>query len=87
MTAKEINFEEGFLRLEEILEKMNSGKVPLDDSLKLYEEADHLIALLSTHLSKAETRIETLIKKRDGTLVLDENENPKTESFALAHDD
>ncbi|NBT60072.1 exodeoxyribonuclease VII small subunit, partial [bacterium] len=31
-------FEKGFSRLEEILDRMNSGKVPLEESLKLYEE-------------------------------------------------
>ena len=38
-----MKFEEAYRRLEEILEKMNSGKASLDDSLKLYEEADKLI--------------------------------------------
>jgi len=34
----EKTFEKAFKRLEEILEKMNEGKVSLDESLKLYEE-------------------------------------------------
>lgn len=59
-------FEEGFARLEEILERMNSGKVPLDESLKLYEEADKLLASLGKELSGAEKRIEMLVKKREG---------------------
>ena len=35
----EFNFEESFKRLEEILDVMNEGKVPLKDSLSLFEEA------------------------------------------------
>ena len=59
-------FETGFTRLEEILDRMNSGKVPLDESLKLYEEADKLLASLGKELVSAEKRIEVLVKKRDG---------------------
>lgn len=77
----DFNFEQAFTRLEEILEKMNSGNVPLDDSLKLYEEADQLISLCNTRLTHVEQRIETLIKKRDGSLEIDEEGMPKTQSF------
>ncbi|MCH9610834.1 MAG: Exodeoxyribonuclease 7 small subunit [Chlamydiales bacterium] len=58
-------FEAGFGRLEEILDKMNSGKVPLEESLKLYEEADKLLGSLGEELSQAEKKIEMLVKKRD----------------------
>ena len=37
------SFENSFARLETLLELMNTGTVSLDDSLKLYEEADTLI--------------------------------------------
>lgn len=79
--SEEINFEKSFLRLEEILAKMNSGNVSLDDSLKLYEEADLLIHSCSDRLSKAEKRIERLIKKRNGELDVDEENRPKTALF------
>ena len=78
---KEFNFEKSFARLEEILDRMNSGKVTLDESLTLYEEADTLIAACSSRLNGVETRIETLIKKRSGEIVLNEREQPKTEAF------
>ena len=78
---QEINFEKSFGRLEEILEKINSGKSSLDDSLKLYEEADKLIGLCSSRLKEAEEKVETLIKSRNGEVALDENETPLTEAF------
>ncbi len=74
-------FEEAYARLEEILAKMNSGKVPLDDSLKLYEEADKLIASCNKRLNEAEKKIEMLIKSRSGDLVLDDNDEPILEEF------
>jgi len=81
MTEKDFNFEKAFARLEAILDRMNSGNVSLDESLKLYEEADQLIAGCGSRLTAVEGRIEALIKKRDGELELDENANPQTEAF------
>ncbi len=81
MSEQEFNFERAFARLESILERMNSGNVSLDESLKLYEEADKLIGGCGTRLSAVEERIETLIKKRDGSLDLDEKGSAQTEAF------
>ena len=81
---QDFNFERSFSRLEEILEKMNSGNVSLDESLKLYEEADRLIAGCSQKLNHAEAKIEMLIKKRDGELELDSEGRPCIESLQEA---
>lgn len=77
-----MNFEDAYKRLEEILEKMNSGKASLDDSLKLYEEADTLIGSCNKRLTEAEKKIETLLKQRSGELVLDEEGAPKTQDLS-----
>lgn len=74
-------FEEAYARLEEILEKMNSGKISLDDSLKLYEEADKLIGSCNKRLTEAEKKIEMLLKNRSGELVLNESGNPITQEY------
>jgi len=76
-----MKFEEAYSRLEEILEKMNSGKASLDDSLKLYEEADKLIVTCQQKLSEAEKKIEMMIKNRNGEVVLDEAGNPTVQAF------
>jgi exodeoxyribonuclease VII small subunit len=78
----EFSFEHAYARLEQILEKMNSGKVSLDESLKLYEEADLLITACSKRLNEAEQKIETLIKNRQGELELNERGEPLTQSFS-----
>lgn len=82
MTKKTSSFETSFSRLEEILEKMNSGSLGLEDSLKLYEEADALITNCSQQLNHAEKKIEELIKKRNGNLETSENETVKTQEFS-----
>lgn len=76
-----LSFEVGFLRLEEILEQLNATDVALEQSLKLYEEADQLIATLSGKLSQAEKKVEQLIKNRQGALVLDDTGAPKREDI------
>ena len=77
----QISFESAYERLEAILEKMNSGKVALEESLKLYEEADQLISCCNKRLSEAEKKIEILVKNRDGELLLDPSGKPQTQPF------
>jgi exodeoxyribonuclease VII small subunit len=81
MTQETLSFEQAFERLEQILEKMNSGKTPLEDSLKLFEEAEGLIRSCNGRLNASEQRIEALVKQR-GQIVLDGDLRPKTENFA-----
>lgn len=83
-SQKETNFEEAFKRLEQILERMNSGSVGLDESLKLYEEADRLITTCNKRLNDAERKIEVLIKNRNGDLTLGANQQPQTQDFPHA---
>ena len=75
-----ISFENAFARLEQILEKMNSGKTPLEESLKLFEEAETLIQTCGTRLTAAEQKIEQLIKNK-GEIALDAEQNPRLEPF------
>ena len=83
MSEENLNFEKSFSRLEEILNRMNSGKATLDESLKLYEEADSLISLCSSRLETCETKIEMLMKKREGGLETDANQKPRLKEFQL----
>ncbi len=78
---KQQTFETSFSRLEEILGKLNDGQVGLDDSLKLYEEANGLIIGCNKRLNDAEQRIETLVKTRQGELVTNEQGLPQTTPY------
>jgi exodeoxyribonuclease VII small subunit len=75
------SFEEAFKRLEEILEKINSGATTLEESLELYEEADKLMIECSKKLSEAEAKVEMLIKNRTGELQLGQDNKPLTQDF------
>ena len=76
-----LNFESSFARLEQILERMNSSTITLDESLKLFEEGDKLIGNCNQRLTQAERTVETLIKSRSGELALNPNQTPATAPF------
>lgn len=76
-----LSFEEAFARLENILQQLNNGTVSLDESLKLYKEADELIVACSKRLNDAERTIEILVKNRNGELILGNDEKPITQDY------
>jgi exodeoxyribonuclease VII small subunit len=81
--AEHISFEAAFSRLEQILERMNSNGISLDESLRLFKEADKLIAICNGKLSCAEREVEMLIKNRQGNLVLGSDQRPSTQDFEI----
>lgn len=54
---KTIDFESAMKRLEEIVEKLDSEKTTLDESIKLYEEGKKLIVICNDKLNNAQNRI------------------------------
>lgn len=78
--TEEMSFEDAYQRLEEILEKMQSGKANLEQALSLYEEADQLIKICSSRLQKAEARIQKIAKNQHGEEIFtDEGELEMTD--------
>lgn len=80
-TLTATSFEAAFARLEAILEKLNQGTVSLDDTIKLYEEADQLILVCNKRLNEAERKIEILVKNRNGELALNNEGRPLTQDY------
>jgi exodeoxyribonuclease VII small subunit len=60
-------FEECLQRLEVIVKEMEKGDLPLEQSLKLFEEGVTLSASCRKELEEAEGKIEILLKE-DGKL-------------------
>lgn len=67
MEASLPKFEECLQRLEVIVKEMERGDIPLEQSLKLFEEGVALSASCRKELEEAENRIEILLKE-DGSL-------------------
>jgi len=64
--AKE-KFEEALDRLEEIVKRMESGDMTLEESLKAFEEGIKLSRLCAKKLDEADRRVELLLRE-DGEL-------------------
>ncbi len=61
MSAKKPSFEESMERLEEIVRTLEKGEVPLEESLKLFEEGTKLARLCDATLTEAEKKVTLLI--------------------------
>lgn len=69
-------FEQSLKRLEEIVELLEQGDVPLDDALKMYEEGIALSKACVEKLTQAELRLKKLAKDMQGNFRLIEEEEP-----------
>ncbi len=58
---KEITFENALERLEKIIEMLESGDAPLDDSLALFQEGVNLVKICNEKLEKAENAVAQLV--------------------------
>ena len=66
MSEPSKTFEDSIHRLEEIVQKMESGDLPLEESLKLFEEGTNLVKSSNKLLDEAELKVAKLIKGADG---------------------
>ncbi len=66
-------FEAAMARLEEIASLLEEGSAPLEQSLKLFEESNELLAFCVAKLDEAEKKIKVLSKTAEG-LSTDESE-------------
>jgi exodeoxyribonuclease VII small subunit len=62
------SFEESLKKLETIVDQLEKGDLPLEDSLRLFEEGVGLSAVCKQELDAAEGKVQILIKQRDGSL-------------------
>jgi exodeoxyribonuclease VII small subunit len=64
----DLKFEECLARLEQIVAALESGRLPLEESLKVFEEGVALARHCGRYLEEAERRIELLAKDDTGAL-------------------
>jgi exodeoxyribonuclease VII small subunit len=66
--TKKIDFESALKRLEEIVKSLETGDLPLDKSLELFEEGVKLSRFCHARLDEADRKVEILVKKDDGRM-------------------
>ena len=69
MSQKKPTFEENMKRLEEIVRAMERGEVPLEESLKLFQEGTELVRTCGKLLDEAQLQIKKITAGADGTPV------------------
>jgi exodeoxyribonuclease VII small subunit len=63
----QMSFEEALRALEGVVRQLESGEVPLDDSISLYETGEKLRAACQARLDAASARIERIVAAGDGS--------------------
>ncbi len=60
------SFEASIERLNEIIRELEAGNIPLDDTLKIFEEGIRLTDACRKQLAEAEDKVKTLISTHQG---------------------
>lgn len=62
----DLSFEDALARLEGIVQRLESGQAPLEESISLYEEGARLKAHCEARLKAAQLRVEKIVVGADG---------------------
>ena len=68
-TAQPVDFETAMRDLEEIVERLEQGDLPLEESLAAFERGVTLTRTCQSALKEAEQKVEILLKKAGETAV------------------
>lgn len=65
-----MSFEEALTELEKIVRGLESGQQKLEDAIAAYERGSELKRHCETRLAEAESRVQAIVARADGTLGL-----------------
>jgi exodeoxyribonuclease VII small subunit len=66
--SEQKSFESSLRELEQIVEQLEAGDLPLEQSLDLFEQGVRLSRECQRRLDEAEQKVEILLKGDDGTI-------------------
>jgi len=69
MNQNNASFESNMQRLEQIVRAMERGDVPLEESLKLFQEGTELVRTCNQLLEKAQLQVKKIMTAPDGSPV------------------
>jgi exodeoxyribonuclease VII small subunit len=61
-------FEESLKQLEKIVDQLERGDLPLEESVRLFEDGVRLSTACKQELDAAEGKVQILMKERDGSM-------------------
>lgn len=62
------SFEESLKQLETIIGKLEKGDLPLEESVRLFEEGIRLSNACKANIETAEGKVQILLKQKDGSI-------------------
>ena len=75
MNQQNMNFETQMQRLEQIVRALERGDVPLEESLKLFQEGTALVRDCGKLLDEAQLQVQKVMTAADGSPVLEATPN------------
>lgn len=70
-----LTFEKAMKRLEEIVKKLDEGEIPLEESIKIFEEGMELVNFCHNKLLEVEKKVEEIMKKSEGKSIKETDDN------------
>ena len=61
-------FEESLKQLEKVVDQLERGDLPLEESVRLFEDGVRLSSACKQELDAAEGKVQILMKERDGSM-------------------
>lgn len=82
MTAhnEPMTFEQAMTRLEAIVRKLEAGELPLDETVRLYEEGQRLRLYCEQYLADAEQRIAVIRQASDSGITVEQSSDDLDDS-------
>jgi exodeoxyribonuclease VII small subunit len=68
-----MTFEQAMTRLETIVRTLEAGELPLDETVRLYEEGQRLRLYCEQYLADAEQRITIIRQASDGGIIVEQS--------------
>ena len=72
MAQKKTTFEDDMLRLEQIVRAMERGDVPLEESLRLFQEGTALVQSCQKRLDDAKLQVQKVLVDANGKPVMED---------------
>ena len=69
MAEEAPRFEEALVELEGLVQRLEKGELPLEESLAAFERGVNLVRHLTQRLAEVEQRVEVLLKTEAGRLI------------------
>jgi len=85
--ASELDFEEAYRLLQEVVEQLEKGNLPLQESLALFERGTQLVRRCTAVLDEAELKVTLLTHDLDAELNQERRRSSSTTQFPGASSD